>query len=235
MPEIRKAADGRERRFISAATTNVGTRAADDDAPVVEGSGALFNVEAVIYGMFREVILPGAFKDSLANDDIRVAFNHSPHFIIGRTSAKTAKVWEDGEGLKYRAEPPDTTWARDMVTSIKRRDITGSSFQFEVENDEDEEWDYSETKKGMLPLRKIKRAKLWENGPVAYPAYESTTVSARAIGKAEEPLAGAAAASDADQAAAAEAEARAAADAQDTVAQLENELLMLDTELLEIE
>jgi phage head maturation protease len=63
--------------------------------------------------------------------------------------------------------------------------VTGSSFQFSSRT-RDEEWDYSETKKGMLPLRKIKRARLYETGPVAFPAYEDTTVSARAVSKVEE-------------------------------------------------
>jgi uncharacterized protein len=191
MREMRKSADGRESRFVPAAAASVASRAAGDDTPVVEGYAALFNSETVIGSWFREVILPGAFKDTVANDDIRVAFNHSPHYIIGRTSAKTAEFTEDKTGLRYKADPPDTTWAKDMVTSIKRRDITGSSFQFEVEKDEDEEWDFSQTKQGKLPLRTIKRAKLYEGGPVAFPAYEDTTVSARAIGRAEQPPAAA--------------------------------------------
>jgi Escherichia/Staphylococcus phage prohead protease len=186
--ELRKSADGRERRFIPDATVGLITRAADgsDQEPRIEGYGALFNEETVIYGMFRERILPGAFKDSIANDDIRVAFNHSANAILGRTTAKTATVEEDSKGLRYTAVPPDTQAGRDTVTSIKRRDITGSSFQFEVENDADEEWDDSPRKQGKLPLRTIKRAKLWECGPVAWPAYESTTVSARAISGLEE-------------------------------------------------
>lgn len=236
MREFRKSADGRESRFIPAATAGIAARAAGEESPVIEGYGALYNSETVIGSWFREVILPGAFKDSIANDDIRVAFNHSPHYIIGRNTAKTAEISEDATGLRYKADPPDTTWAKDLTTSIKRGDITGSSFQFDVENDEDEEWDYSQTKQGMLPLRKIKRAKLYEVGPVAFPAYEDTTVSARAIGRSEEQRAGAPGeTSDATVAAEAAARATAEAEAAATEAGLDNELLLLDTELLEIE
>jgi HK97 family phage prohead protease len=184
MKELRTSPNGREQRMSQSAVV-LQSRAAEEN-PVIEGHGALFNAETIIGGWFREVIAPGAFKDSIATDDIRVAFNHDANFILGRTSAKTATVQEDGKGLKYTATPPDTTAGRDTVTSIKRGDITGSSFQFTIENDDDEDWDFEQTKKGMLPLRTIKRAKLWEVGPVAWPAYETTTVSARAQAKVEE-------------------------------------------------
>jgi uncharacterized protein len=193
-PEVRKTTDGREQRFLRMESARVSSRAAENSPGVIEGYAALFNEETVIGSWFRERILPGAFKDSLANDDIRVAFNHSPNAILGRTSAKTARLSEDEQGLRYEADAPDTQAGRDTVTSIKRGDITGSSFQFEVENDADEEWDFSQTKQGKLPLRTIKRAKLWEGGPVAWPAYEKTTVSARAMAHIEEARAAVAAA-----------------------------------------
>lgn len=224
-PELRSLPTGtREQRFLTS-TVGLAARAeGDDTSPIIEGHGALFNEETVIYGYFRERILPGAFKDSIAQDDIRVAFNHSANAILGRTSAKTAKVEEDEKGLKYTATPPDTQAGRDTVTSIKRGDITGSSFQFEIENPDDEEWDYSQTKQGKLPLRTIKRARLYEVGPVAWPAYEHTTVSARAIGKVEEARQ---AAEQAETAAAAPAEAPPAAVPVDV---LERELDLLELE-----
>jgi len=183
--EIRSALGERERRFVplTGASIRAKGKAEGDDTPMIEGHGALFNEETVIGMWFRERILPGAFKDSLANDDIRVFYNHDPNFILGRTSAGTATIEEDKKGLRYEVTPPAAR--ADVVESIKRGDITGSSFAFTVESDDDEEWDYSETKKGMLPLRTIKRAKLYETGPVAFPAYENTTVSARAVSRVE--------------------------------------------------
>lgn len=187
MKQLRTSPNGREQRVGITATLSL--RKKGDAPPIVEGYGALFGHETVINTRslrFREVIAPGAFGNSIANDDIRVAFNHDANFIVGRTSAKTATVTENSTGLQYSAEPPDTAWARDMVTSIQRRDITGSSFQFEVLADDDEEWDFAPMKDGQLPLRTIKRAKLFEVGPVAFPAYDTTTVSARAIERVTE-------------------------------------------------
>lgn len=183
MKEIRAAVGERERRFISNQASGVTLRAQGDKPKTIEGYGARFNSETIIGLWFREIILPGAFADSLKDGDIRVFFNHDANYILGRTSAGTATVEEDSNGLRYSATPPASR--ADVVESIERKDVTGSSFTFTVENDDDEEWDYSETKKGMLPLRKIKRATLYETGPVAFPAYENTSVSARAMGIVE--------------------------------------------------
>lgn len=221
--EIRSAVGERERRFIPNTAAGVTLRAKKDDAPkTIEGYGALYNNETVIGMWFREVILPGAFSESVKNDDIRVFFNHDPNYILGRTSAGTATVEEDADGLRYVATPPAAR--ADVIESIERKDVTGSSFQFSIEGPDDEEWDYSEIKQGKLPLRKIIKARLYETGPVAFPAYEDTTVSARAAQRVEE----AKQAEQERQAAAAAAEAApAAADA--AVAELE--LLQEDIDL----
>lgn len=178
-----------EKRF---AVAGVSQRAKDGEAPVIEGHGALFDTETVIAGLFRERIAKGAFADSLRDQDVVVAYNHEASMLLGRVSAGTARVYEDDKGLRYEATPPATR--ADVVESVKRGDVTGSSFQFTVENDADEEWDFAESKKGMLPLRTIKRARLYEVGPVVFPAYETTTVSARAEGKLAEARAALAAA-----------------------------------------
>jgi HK97 family phage prohead protease len=184
MREIRSAVGERERRFLPIAAAGVTVRAKGDSAKTIEGYGALFNSETVIGSWFREVIRPGAFADSLKADDVRIFFNHDPNYILGRVSAGTATVEEDDKGLLYTAMPPASR--ADVMESIERKDVTGSSFQFIVEGADDEEWDYSETKQGMLPLRIIKKARILETGPVALPAYEDTTVSARAASRVEE-------------------------------------------------
>jgi HK97 family phage prohead protease len=191
MAVIERRIGTRERRFSTspvAARRQAGSRGAEprQDAKTIEGYGALFNSETIIEMAFREVILPGAFADSVKNDDIRVAFNHDANFILGRTSAKTATVEEDTRGLKYTVTPPDTRI--DVVTSIKRGDITGSSFSFTVERDVDEEWDFSPMEQGQLPHRTIKRARLFEVGPVAFPAYKDTTVNANSQARYDVPL-----------------------------------------------
>jgi phage head maturation protease len=63
---------------------------------------------------------------------------------------------------------------------VQRGDVDGSSFAFGLDSDDDQKWDYAGTRNGQLPLRTIVRARLYDVSPVAYPAYDQTTVSARA-------------------------------------------------------
>ena len=58
------------------------TRSADK--PVIAGHAAVFNQEADL-GFFREKIMPGAFAQSIVDDDVRALFNHNPDFVLGRS------------------------------------------------------------------------------------------------------------------------------------------------------
>lgn len=53
----------------------------------ISGYAAVFNTETVIAGLFRERISPGAFRDTLASDDIRASCNHNLDQLLGRKSA----------------------------------------------------------------------------------------------------------------------------------------------------
>jgi hypothetical protein len=152
---------------------------ADEGQPTkLAGYAAVFNEETVIGDWFREVILPGAFAAAITRDDVRAAFNHEPNLVLGRTKAGTLRLREDDKGLVYEVDPPDTSYARDLMVSVARGDVSQSSFMFDVTG---EAWDYPEAKSGQLPLRKITGVKLYDVSPVTYPAYEGTSVSARAM------------------------------------------------------
>lgn len=147
-------------------------------AETIVGYGAIFNVETVIGGLYRERILPGAFRDSLRADDVRASFNHNLDNLLGRKSAGTLKLSEDTKGLKYvitiNEKDPN---ALSVAAKIARGDVSGSSFWFAPLSDDDEEWEGGGGP-GMLPLRTMKRVKLIEVGPVALPAYQQTTANA---------------------------------------------------------
>lgn len=159
-----------ERRIV---TQPVEARQDDGQESTLQGYAAVFNTTTEIAGMFREQIAPGAFADAVGRDDVRALFNHDANFVLGRTVSGTLQLSEDQVGLRYVVTPPSTTWANDLLVSIKRGDVTQSSFAFSVD---DEKWDYP---RGELPVRTIKRATLYDVSPVTYPAYASTTVSAR--------------------------------------------------------
>jgi uncharacterized protein len=172
MPEM-------ERRTVA---SPVSLRTAEKKQKLV-GHGAVFNQETVIYGLWREVIMPGAFTEAIKTDDVRALQNHNPDLVLGRNRSGTLRLEEDDEGLLYEIDPPDTTYAHDLMVVVDRGDVTQSSFQFSLDSSDWEEWDDSEVKKGKLPLRKIKRVRLHDVSPVTFAAFEGTDVQVSARAK----------------------------------------------------
>lgn len=164
----------REVRTIPVSELRVETRG--DGKKVIRGYSALFGVLSEDLGGFREKIDQGAFREPLTRDDVRGLFNHDMNFVLGRTSSRTLLLSEDERGLFMEAEPPDTQWARDLVTSIERKDVTGQSFSFSMDWDDDaaETWE-QDGNEVIRTIRKVSR--LYDVGPVTFPAYPQTDVS----------------------------------------------------------
>ena len=147
---------------------------------LLHGYAAVFNRETLIdswEGTFRETIKPGAFKRTLQNsgDKVKVLFNHGFDPSIGdKPLGKPRKIVEDSVGLYHETPMDDTSYNRDLASSLRSGAIDGQSFRFSVVR---EEWDEPDDK---LPLRSILEAKLYEFGPVTWPAYEATTAGVRA-------------------------------------------------------
>lgn len=142
----------------------------------ITGYAAVFNSESeLLYGHFREVIKPGAFASSIGND-IRALWNHDTAYVLGRNKVGTLQLQEDERGLKVEITPPDTQWARDLMVSIKRGDISQMSFGFRVKKDK-----WSEYKSDGTQLRELHDVDLHEVSVVTFPAYPATSVSARSV------------------------------------------------------
>lgn len=125
---------------------------------------------------FRERIMPTAFDQALADgDDVRALFNHDPNLILGRISARTLTLKKVDKGLQYTVDLPDTTAGRDLVESVSRRDVQGSSFAFDVLEDQ-----WFEDKGTEVDVREVHSVRLFDVSPVTFPAYDSTTVTVRA-------------------------------------------------------
>ena len=77
--------------------------------------------------------LPGAFAGSLGSEDLR--FCHHPE-VLGRESAGTLTVTDSPAELAFEILLPDMSFARDLVVSVRRGDISGMSFGFVVVEDE---------------------------------------------------------------------------------------------------
>lgn len=152
---------------------------AKGDAQSIRGYAAKFNVMSENLGGFRETIKPGAFSDVLSND-VRALVNHEDSMVLARTASKTLAIGEDDEGLWYECSMPDTSYARDLIVSLKRGDVTQSSFAFTVASGGDQ-WDEDEeTGAYVRTINKIGR--LYDVSPVTYPAYPDATVGLRSLG-----------------------------------------------------
>jgi len=155
-----------ERRYLK----NTELRLEGDEAPIISGYAAMFDVWTDIGGMFKEKIAKGAFKKTIKDGDIRGLWNHDPNFVLGRNKSGTLELKEDSKGLRYDIKPPETQWARDVTASIKRGDVDQSSFGFRVIQSED---DYDKD------TRILKEVMLFDVSPVTYPAYATTTAEVR--------------------------------------------------------
>lgn len=147
------------------------------DTNTIEGHAAVFNQWSQDLGGFRERILPGAFTKTIQEADVRALWNHSDMHVLGRNKAGTLKLEEDAIGLKYMIYPPDTSCANDLRVSIKRGDVSQSSFGFRCIKDS---WKEPMEPNGLAE-RELIELQLFDVSPVTFPAYLQTDVSARAI------------------------------------------------------
>lgn len=141
---------------------------------VLTGCAVVYGVETTIAGEFREVIVPGAFEESLRHRDVVATFDHKTFLPLGRRSAGTLLLEDRRDGLWMNIALPDTSYGRDLRVSIARGDVRGASFTFTVPED-GEEWIVEPAK--PLLLRRVLRAHLHELGPVTFPAYTTTSVA----------------------------------------------------------
>lgn len=139
-------------------------------------------------GRFMEHTAPGAFRKTIAESkrsdgrfSTKVLYNHGSDFNIGdkllAVPDKLAEVNSDGyHGPELEGDLYDTSYNRDLLPGL-RDGAYGSSFMFEVIR---EAWDNepgaSDDNPEGLPERTIQEVRLFEAGPVTWPA--SPTASA---------------------------------------------------------
>lgn len=155
-------------------------------APKIQGYAAKFNstsetlilpADHPIYPgrRFTERVRPGAFAETLRGSDIRALVDHDPSKILGRNLAGTLTLTEDETGLYCEIEPPPTSYARDVIVSIQRGDVSGMSFRFYSLADQ-----WSEAADGSL-VRELIAVRIDDVSVVTYPAYHDTEVAVRSL------------------------------------------------------
>jgi len=183
----KRALFGVERRFVP---ERVELRKAKFGGPGrIVGYAAKFNVLSVDLGGWKEMLQPHAFAMAIANgEDCRCLRNHVDDNLLGRVSAGTLELDEDEDGLRFECDLPDTQTGRDTAESVRRKDMTGCSFQFTV-REGGSSWNFD----AAMPVRTVLANgvnRLYDVGPVTFPAYESTEVDMRSFEAAKAALQG---------------------------------------------
>lgn len=154
-------------------TTNLKTREADEGKLYLEGYFVVFNRETELWDGAYEEIDPLAFNNTLGND-IRALINHDTTLVLGRNKSNTLELKADSHGLWGKVEINENdTDALNIYQRVKRGDVSGNSFGFNILN---EETDYRED--GTVKWT-IKEIDLHEVSITTFPAYEDTSIQAR--------------------------------------------------------
>ena len=154
-------------------------RADGGDGLTLAGYAAVFNSPTQIRsweGDFTEVIAPGAFAHTIRNGKPVMQFDHGDHPLIGSLPiANITKLREDARGLYVEARVFDNWLTEPLRQAITAQAIDGMSFRFQVMKDE---WSSDQS------TRTIKEVRLFELGPVVFPAYADTSVALRSLERA---------------------------------------------------
>ena len=138
------------------------------------GKGIVFNQRSQKLGWFIEIIKPGAL-DMADMRDMKSFFNHNADYTLGSYPNETVSVSWDDKSADYDIgpkEPFGPIIQELVIKQIANRNITGSSFMFDIAAKGDE-WEEGE---GGIYIRYVtKIEKVYEMGPVSMPAYPTST------------------------------------------------------------
>ncbi len=146
--------------------------------------GAWYEIDSFWEGRFLERVVRGAFAKTIKErgDQVKVLFNHGFDFNIGDKILGVPEVLEERpQSPHLEAGLLDTAYNRDLEPGLRAGGY-GSSFMFEVLG---ERWDRepgkSEHNPDGLPERSLTEVRLFEAGPVTWPANPEATAGLRSM------------------------------------------------------
>lgn len=166
--------DGLEKRTYTV-EMRVATQSEGDPLRSVTGYAPRFNTPSEIMKLddgerFIEYFEPNAFRSAIPHSDPRALRDHIPTYILGRASSNTLQFWEDANGLGFRFDLPNTTYANDLAVSMERGDVRETSFAFNIKEKSDK---WSKRSDGIwerrIPADAVER--IYDISVVTYPAY----------------------------------------------------------------
>jgi HK97 family phage prohead protease len=167
-----------ERRYlVSPVSIKKRDDAPDETGRTIIGYASVYNSIYPICPGYAETVLPGAFDDCDMSDVVAL-YNHDDEFLLARcTNGKgTLKLSLDDHGLKFEFEAPNTTAGNDILENIRLGNIQGCSFAFTIA-EEKIDYEVAQADGSTATFTSIvKVGKLYDVGPVVFPAYEDTEV-----------------------------------------------------------
>ena len=126
----------------------------DSDSRILSGYAAVFNSESKDLGGFTEMISPTAFEGVIERSDVFAVLDHDRNKVLARSKMGkgSLELNIDEKGLQFRFESPNTTLGNDVLSMVKRGDLTDASFCFTVE---DESWQKREDGSYLRTINKI--------------------------------------------------------------------------------
>ena len=153
-----------------------------------------YPVSSAWEGEFIERVAPGAFAQTIKEDRsaMRVLFDHGADPSLGnKPLGQIATLKERDDGPYYEVNLYNTDYNREQIVPLLRGELLsgkttgsalGSSFRFQVQEDK---WNMrptvSKRNPDGLPERTILKARVFEFGPVCFPANAGATASARSM------------------------------------------------------
>ncbi|WP_344248228.1 HK97 family phage prohead protease, partial [Actinocorallia libanotica] len=141
-----------------------------------------YEIDSLWEGRFLERTIKGSFKRTIRNNGagLKVLFNHGRDMTIHQKVLGVPARLEERETSPYMEVPLlDTSYNRDLVPGLQAG-AYGSSFMFDVVR---ESWDYdpgpSDYNPDGIPERTVEEVRLYEAGPVTWPANPDATAGLR--------------------------------------------------------
>ncbi len=156
-----------EQRYLN---TKIEVRAEEGEKLTLKGYAIRYNEKSNVLGYgFEEIILPGAFKESLKTRNILALNNHDSNQLLGTTKGHTLRLEDRADGLYFELDLLESR--KELYELVKRGDISGMSFGFTCTEE-------NYKRSNDIDIREVSKGELFEISVVHTPAYPTTNVVA---------------------------------------------------------
>jgi HK97 family phage prohead protease len=150
----------------------------DGDGNTLEGYASVFDQPYDVsdhLGVYRETVAKGAFRKTLRERTPVCQLDHGQHPLLGSLPlGPFTRLAEDSHGLHFRVAMHSSWIFEPVREAVRSGAISGCSIRFSVPKGK-EDWNDKRSE------RTIREARLFELGPVVFPAAATTSVALRSL------------------------------------------------------